>query len=88
MTKKYLFYLLLCTVALAGCKKTRSCHCASTYEKPGYNPYTAYSITPLEKKATRKRAMKICSHAEKQMTKNNDDYAAADETLTVNCTVK
>jgi hypothetical protein len=70
------------------CKKQYSCQCSSTYEKPGYYPYTVSSVKPIDKKTTKKRAEQICAHSEKQIFKNNTDYKAGDETLTVSCAVK
>lgn len=77
--------LLILTVS---CRKQYSCQCSTTYEKPGYYPYTVSSIEPIDKKTTKKRANVICAHAEKQITNNNSDYKSADETMTVSCAVK
>lgn len=70
------------------CKKQYSCQCSSTYEKPGYYPFTVSSVEAINKKTTKKRAGEICAHSEKQILKNNTDYKAGDETLTVSCAAK
>lgn len=76
--------LVLCV----SCKKQYSCQCSSTFEKPGYYPYTASSVEPINKKTTKRRATQICTQAEKQILNNNTDYKKGDETLTVSCAVK
>lgn len=89
MSKKNSFLLACCALTfLISCKKQYSCQCSSTYEKPGYYPYTVSSVEPINKKTTKKRAEQICAHAEKQILQNNTDYKAGDETLTVSCAVK
>lgn len=80
----FVFLLILGT----SCKKQYSCQCSSTFEKPGYYPYTVSSVEPINKKTTKKRATQICAHAEKQMLNNNMDYKSGNETLTVSCAVK
>jgi hypothetical protein len=88
MKKLLLLAFLSVTLLFASCKKQYSCQCSTTFEKPGYYPYTASSVEPINQKTSKKRAEKICAHAEKQMYKNNDDYAGPSETLTTSCAVK
>lgn len=72
----------------AACKKQYSCQCSTTYEKPGYYPYTVSTIQEIKGKTRKRRAEQICAHAEKQMFANHTDYKSGDETLTVSCAVK
>ena len=89
MLKQTFFIVLLVTSIFSiGCKKQYSCQCSTTIEKPGYYPYSSTKIEPLDKRTTKKRAEEICSHTEKQLHKNTDDYTGPDETLTTSCAVK
>ncbi len=87
---KHLTQLSIVFLLILGtsCKKQYSCQCSTTFEKPGYYPYTVSSVEPITKKTTKKRASQICAHAEKQILKNNTDYKEGNETLTVSCAVK
>lgn len=70
------------------CKKQYSCICTTTFDKPGYYPYTVSSKEPINSKTTRKRAEEICTHSEKQLYKNTLDYKSGSETVTTSCAVK
>jgi hypothetical protein len=88
MKKVLLFAVLSSILLFASCKKQYSCQCSTTFERSGYYPYTVSSVEPITQKTTKKRAEQICAHAEKQMYKNNDDYASPSETLSTSCAVK
>jgi uncharacterized lipoprotein YajG len=86
--KKNILLLAAGLLLFAACKKQYSCQCTTTVEKPGYYPFSATSIEPVTTKTTKRGAEKLCGHAEKQLTKNHEQYKAGDETLTVSCAVK
>jgi hypothetical protein len=89
MQRPYFLYVaLMGIIFFSACKKQYSCQCTTRYEKPGYYPFSATSIEPLTEKTTKHSAEKFCAHAEKQLTKNHEDYKSADETLEVSCAVK
>jgi hypothetical protein len=88
MKNLLLFALLSMALLFASCKKQYSCQCSTTFERDGYYPYTVSSVEPIDQKTSKKRAEQICANAEKQMYKNNDDYASPSETLSTSCAVK
>lgn len=86
-------FLILSAITLGvflstSCKKQYSCQCSTTFEKPGYYPYTVSSVEPIDTKTTKKRAEQICAHSEKQLNENSLDYKSGSETLTTSCAVK
>lgn len=87
MLKKYFFLsaLSIC-LCFVSCKKQYSCQCATTFSSPGYSPYTVSSIEKIDKKTTKKRAEQICSHAEKQIADNDENYTT--ETVSTSCAIK
>ena len=87
-TPRLCILLLFIGACFVSCKKQYSCQCGSTFEKPGYYPYTVQSVRVIDKKTTKKRAEQICEHAERQVQKNNDDYAGPSETVKTSCAVK
>lgn len=72
----------------ASCKKQYSCQCSTTFDEPGYYPYTVSSNEPIDSKTTKKRAEQICSHSENQLHKNTLNYKDGSETVTTSCAVK
>ncbi len=87
-TPRLCILLLFVATFFVSCKKQYSCQCSTTYEEPGYSAYTASTVVAIDSKTTKKRAGQICSHAEKQMYKNNDDYTSPSGKLTTSCAVK
>jgi hypothetical protein len=82
--------LLITSIAIStcllSCKKQYACQCATTFSSPGYDPYTVSSIENIDKKTTKKRAERICSHAEKQIADNDENYT--NSTISTSCALK
>ncbi len=82
------FSLFTLIFGLTNCKKQYSCQCSTTYERPGYYPYTTSSVEKIGKKTTKKNAEKICVIVEEQLASTAKHYAYSNETVTSSCALK
>ncbi|MES2513877.1 MAG: hypothetical protein V4580_07010 [Bacteroidota bacterium] len=89
MKKQLFFAFCVSGLFLASCKKQHSCQCVTTFSKTGYSSYTVSSTENIDKKVTKKTGEQMCLQAEKQMTKNHQDYISGpSEKITVSCSLK
>lgn len=84
--KHFLLSTLSISLFFISCKKQYACQCSTTFSSPGYSPYTVSSLEKIDKKTTKKRAEQICSHAEKQIADNDENYTT--ETVSTSCAIK
>ena len=86
MKKIIIIFAAVLTSGIISCKKQYSCQCSTTFSSPNYSPYTVSSVENIDKKTTKKRATQICSHAEKQMADNAENYTSG--TVSTSCAIK
>lgn len=89
--KKFIFisFLFFTSNLFISCKKEFSCQCVSTFEAPGYYPYTISSNKKVEGVKTIKKAKNVCLYSEKQISKYmEEEIKKPSETHTTSCAIK